>query len=136
MTALTPREVFARFEEALLTGSVDDVAELNAEDVIVEWPFNPPGRPRRIQGRAEMLALATAGRASLPVRFEEFRNVVVHETADPEVIVVEYEMVGRLTATGRTAAAGFVQVLRVRDGKVVHLREYQDVLAMSAALRS
>jgi ketosteroid isomerase-like protein len=68
------------------------------------------------------------------VRFTEFRHVVVHETADPEVIVAEHEMVGTLTSTGRAAAAAFVMLLRVRDGMVVHCREYQDVAAIADAL--
>ncbi|MCT9933072.1 nuclear transport factor 2 family protein [Planotetraspora sp. A-T 1434] len=153
---LTPREAFTRWQQAVLAGSPDQahdrtgdhtpdhtgdhsagepyVGDLNADDVVVEWPFNPPGRPRRIEGRAAFDAIAKAGRDALPVRFEEFRDVVVHETADPEVIIAEYELTGTILTTGRQASAHFVTVLRVRDGKIVHVREYQDVLAMADAL--
>ena len=58
------------------------------------------------------------GRASLPVRFEERREVAIYETADPEVIVVEYELAGTVTTTGRRAAAPFIGVLRVRAGQI------------------
>jgi uncharacterized protein len=61
-----------------------------AEDVLVETPFSPR-RPQRWQGRKEFSAFAAATRAALPVRFEEVRNVVIHQTTDPEVLVVEYE---------------------------------------------
>ena len=60
--------------------------------------------------------------------------MVVHETADPEVIVVEYEIAGTVTTTNRPAAAGFIGVLRARNGQIVHWREYQNVLAMAEAL--
>jgi len=70
----------------------------------------------------------------MPVRVDEVRNVVVHETADPEVIVVEYEIAGTATTTGRQAAAAFIGVLRARGGKVAHWREYQNTLAIAEAL--
>jgi ketosteroid isomerase-like protein len=50
------------------------------------------------------------------------------------VIVVEYELAGTVTTTGRRAAAPFIGVLRVRDGKTVHWREYQNILAIADAL--
>jgi uncharacterized protein len=68
------------------------------------------------------------------VRLEECRNVVIHETADPEVIVIEYELAGIVTTTNHRAAAPFIGVLRVRDGKIAGWREYQDVPAIQRAL--
>jgi ketosteroid isomerase-like protein len=131
---LGPREVFERMQQQWL-GKVDDADLLTlADDAVVEVPFAPPGRQKRFEGRDEFLAFAEPQRAALPVRFEEVRNIVVHDTADPEVIVVEYELAGTVTTTGRRAAAAFIGVLRVRDGKTVHWREYQNVLAMAEAL--
>jgi ketosteroid isomerase-like protein len=108
--------------------------ELLAEDAVIEEPFAPPGRPRRFNGRAEFVAFAGPQRANFPVRFEEIRNVVIHDTTDPEVIVVEYELVGVVTTTGRRGSAPFVGVLRVRDGKTVLWREYQNVPAIAGAV--
>ena len=132
-TASGPRELFERFEQEILGNVSEPMTELYAEDVVVETPFAPPGAPRRIEGRDEFRAFASARRASLPVRFEEVRNVVVYETTDPEVIVVEYEIVGTQTATDRSATASFIGVLRARHGQIVHWREYQDVLAIVRA---
>lgn len=134
----TPREVFERVQRTWLEAAADAMgdfdADLWAEDVVVEVPFAPPGRPRRFEGREAFRAYAAAGRAALPVRFDEVRNVVVHETTDPEVIVVEYELTGTVLPSGRRAAAPFIAVLRARDGQVAHWREYQDALAIAAAL--
>jgi ketosteroid isomerase-like protein len=129
-----PREVFARMQRHWLGNATDLPDDQYAEDVVVEMPFAPPGRPRRVQGREEFLAFARAGRASLPVRFEECRNVVIHETADPDVIVVEYELTGTVTTTDRRGAAAFIGVLRVRNGKIAYWREYQNALAIAQAL--
>ncbi len=130
-----PREVFARMQEYWLSNStdLDRFAERLADDVVIETPFAPPDRPRRVEGREAWLAIAAPGRAALPVRIEECRDVVVHDTADPEVIVVEYTLAGTVTSTRQRSSAAFIGVLRTRDGKVVHWREYQDTLAMARA---
>jgi len=129
-----PREIFARMRQQWLSNAVDPMGSLLADNAVVETPFAPPGRPRRFEGREEFLAFAQAGRAGLPVRFEECREIAVHDTADPEVIVVEYELSGTVTTTGRRAAAPFIGVLRVRDGQVAGWREYQDAVAIAQAL--
>jgi uncharacterized protein len=129
-----PREVFTQMQERWLSNGASPLGDDLAEDVVIESPFAPPGRPQRIEGRAACIAFTEAGRASLPARFEECRNVVIHETADAEVIVVEYELAGMVTTTNQPAAAAFIGVLRVRDGQIVHWREYQNVLAIAQAL--
>lgn len=129
---LTPREVFARMQEAWLGGRDD--GDLLAEDVVTEAPFAPPGHPKRREGRDNVLSFYRPQRAAFPVRFEEVRDVVVHETADPEVIVVEYTLAGTVTTTGRRGSAPFIGVLRVRDGRVAGWREYQDALAIAQAV--
>ncbi len=131
---LGPREVFARMKQQWLGNGADVMDSLLADDAVVEAPFAPPGKPRRIEGREEFLAFARAERPSLPVRIEECQETAVHETADPEVIVVEYELTGTATTTGHRASAPFIGVLRVRDGKIVAWREYQDTAAIARAL--
>ena len=129
-----PREIFALMQQRWLGNKIPEFDSLLADDAIVELPFAPPGRPRRFTGRAEFLAFAQAGRAALPVRFEECRELAVHDTADPEVIVAEYELAGTVTTTGRRATAPFIGVLKVRDGKIKAWREYQDAVAIAHAL--
>ncbi|MEV5709227.1 nuclear transport factor 2 family protein [Actinoallomurus sp. NPDC052274] len=134
MSATGPRQVFEGFRERVLRGEWGAPEALRSGGVTIELPCAPPGVPRRFDDGAEFHAHTAASRAALPVRFEEFRDVRVHETADPEVIVVEYAMAGTVTTTGRPAAAPFVLVLRVRDGRVRLWREYQPALAVAEAL--
>src|SRR2546430_3094859 len=128
---MTPHEVFERMCQRWLAQEPDAIADL-ADDVVLEAPFAAPGRPRRIEGAAKVRAYTAAGRAAFPARLDECRTVAVHETADPEVIVVEYELGG--TAGGHRASAPFIGVLRARDGKVALWREYQDTAAIARAL--
>lgn len=130
-----PREVFEHMQREWLAADGDQFGDLLADDVVIEMPFAPPGRPSRFVGSERFLAFAAPQRADFPVRFEEVRSVVIHDTADPQVIVVEYELAGTVTTTGRQVAAPFIGVLRVRDGKIAHWREYQNVPAIAAALQ-
>lgn len=133
---LGPQEVFARMKQQWLGNRVNAMDSLLADDAVIEAPFAPPGRPRLIAGREEFLAFAQAERASFPVRMEECRETAIHDTADPEVIVVEYELTGTVTTTGHRASAPFIGVLRVRDGKIAAWREYQDTAAIARALKA
>jgi ketosteroid isomerase-like protein len=130
---MTPSEIFDRMRTHWLDGRATFDAGLLTEDVVIETPFAAPGRARRIEGRQRVLDYTEAGRKAFPVRFDDCRDVVVHETADPQVIVVEYELVGTHTRTGVTACAPFIGVLRTRDGKLAHWREYQHTLAIAEA---
>lgn len=105
-----------------------------AEDVVIEVPFARPGRPRRYAGRQEFLDSTRESREAPPFRLDEMRDVTVHEAGD--TFVVEYELAGTVLTTGHQAAARFVVVARVRDGRVVLWREYQDTAAFDAALRA
>jgi hypothetical protein len=131
-TVLDPRAVFALVRERWLANGPGVDARLLAEDAVVEFPFALPGRPARFEGREQFLDFARPEQAALGVRFENIRDVVIHDTSDPEVIVAEYVMAGTLTASGQHAAAAFVSVLRVRAGRIVHWREYQNPVAMAA----
>ncbi|MGW0431768.1 nuclear transport factor 2 family protein [Micromonospora sp. NPDC003197] len=102
--------------------------------MIVEIPFARPGHPSRIVGKQEFLAFANPQRAALPVHFDECHTTAVHDTTDPNTIIVEYELTGTLTTTGQQPTAAFIGVLTVRDGKVARWREYQNMLAILQAL--
>jgi uncharacterized protein len=103
-----------------------------APDAVIEDPF----ARSRYESAAEFEEATRGQRESLPVRFETFRYTAVHETADPEVTVLEYELGGTVLTTGRQASAPFIAVMRVRDGQIVLWREYQDKLAIAAALET
>lgn len=131
---MTPSEIFDLMRARWLAGAATFDADLVTEDVVIETPFAAPGRPTRTEGKRQVLEYTEAGRAAFPVKFEDCRNVIVHETADPDVIVVEYELVGTHTRTGVRASAPFIGVLRARGGKLAHWREYQHTLAIAEAL--
>jgi uncharacterized protein len=126
----TARDVFDNFRDYVLGGSHEGLWD---PDVVIEAPF-AAGGPRRYEGRDNFLAATKTGRETLPVRFEEMRNVIVHDTTDPNKIIVEYELVGILLTTGERGSALFIAVMEVRDGLMTLWREYQNTLAIATAL--
>ncbi|MEV6879984.1 nuclear transport factor 2 family protein [Amycolatopsis sp. NPDC051128] len=124
----SPRDVFAALSDGISEGRFGELSALYAEDAVVEHPQAVP-RPTRLTGRAtvhERFTGALAGTLRL-----KRRNVVVHETTDPEVIVAEYDYDAESVETGRTIPTANIQVLRIRDGLIVHSRDYHDYLRLA-----
>ncbi|GAB7187072.1 hypothetical protein ATKI12_6903 [Kitasatospora sp. Ki12] len=128
---LSPREVFHELLTGISEGRFMEVTRLYAEDTVVETVFEPVG-PRRYEGRAVLAErfAQVAEHSPLELRAE---NVVVRETDDPEVVVAEWDYQVRHRETGRTFQSANIQVLRVRDGLIVHSRDYHDHLAFAVA---
>lgn len=122
------REVFERLHERVRDDyDMDGQADLYAEDGTLELPFAPAGMLRQVQGREEIREfLGKAGRRAREAgrRILRYDPLVVHETADPEVIVAEFDLHGEVFAAGETYQMSFIQVLRVRDGQIVSMRDY------------
>jgi ketosteroid isomerase-like protein len=129
-----PREILERFQQAAIDHSLEDMLDLYADDAVHEFPFTRPGLPSRLEGREQIQAFLQANWANSPLQYRAYRNVVVHETTDPEVIVIEQDATGTATTNGRDFALPNIVVLRVRDGRIVHFRDYVNVHAVAEAL--
>jgi ketosteroid isomerase-like protein len=128
-------DVCRRYVDAIADGTSNTdtlIDQLYDEDVDIEFPFARTAESRRVAGREAFRAVAAIGRA-MPLRIDGVDEVRIHQTADPEVVVAEYAVRATLETNERTGTAGFVVVLRVRGGRIVELREYQDTAAMLAA---
>jgi ketosteroid isomerase-like protein len=125
---ISPRAVFERLSQGISEGRWHDLADLYAEDAVVDQPFVSTA-PGRIEGR-ETIRAHFAGAAGMELSLVA-RNVVVHETADPEVIVAEFDY--DITGRAGSVTAANIQVLRVRDGLITATRDYHDHLALARA---
>jgi ketosteroid isomerase-like protein len=119
----SPRAVVGRLLDGIANGAWSDLHRLYAPGAVVDYPFGLPA-PSRLDGLpAIQRYFAGVSRAPLSLRA---RDVVVHETADPEVVVVEWTYDGTVTNTGRTFEVANIQVTRVRDGLIVASRDYHN----------
>lgn len=108
---------------------IDDAPELYAEDAVVEHPFL--GHGQRMEGREQLREHFAAG-STTPVTLEA-RNIVIHQSSDPEVITAEFEYHGEVTTTGTRFVAPNVFVMRIRDGLIVESRDYGNHLVLAHA---
>ena len=69
-----------------------------------------------------------------PLEYQAFTGTMLHETADPEFIVVEYDIQGVTTSSRTPFRLGVIRTLRVHDGHIVLLLEYMNPLALTEAL--
>ncbi|GAA4369084.1 hypothetical protein GCM10023088_18770 [Actinomadura verrucosospora] len=129
-----PRELFGQMQQRWLDHPASHIGDLLTDDAVIETPFAPPGHPTRFEGRQRFLDFAEPQQAAFPVRFDACRTLAVHDTHDPNTIVVEYELTGTNTQTAKQSTAAFIAVLTARDGKVARWREYQNTLAIIQAL--
>ncbi|GAA1563023.1 hypothetical protein GCM10009804_19630 [Kribbella hippodromi] len=130
---MTPEEVFLKLVHGVADRDFAALPELYAEQTDVRHPMNPYGdRPLLSREALREHFGGTGPRVTEVVRFRP-ENIRVHETADPEVIVAEFEYAGTILATGEPFRTPAVFVLRVRDGLIVESRDYIDHLAMIRA---
>ena len=105
--------------------SWDELPALYAERTHVVHPMDP-GRAPALTTRAELDRHFRRGGEILgEVRFEP-AAITVHQTADPEVIVAEFEYRGVIPGTADRFAIPSVFVMRIRDGQIVESRDYAD----------
>jgi ketosteroid isomerase-like protein len=120
----SPREVFHALVDGVCQGRWEELPELYAEQTDVVHPLDPFDGPR-LRTRDDLREHFGTGAPTVPER--RAVDIVVHETADPEVIVAEfaYEWMvdGEPFAGGRVPC---IFVMRVRDGLIVESRDYAD----------
>ena len=92
-----------------------------------------PGAPSRLEGRDEIVNWIAAGWNAFPLKYERYRTLAIHDTGDPETIIVEQEALGTSAATGEFALPNVV-VLTVRNGQIARLRDYVNISAAAAAM--
>ena len=120
----TPSQVAEKLVTGICERRFEEVPKLYAEDCVVEVPYAPDGATARIEGGAAIREhFAHAGATPLRLRA---RDLVVHETEDPELVVSTWDYEVTAAGTSRTATVANVQFLRVRDGLIVHSRDFHD----------
>jgi ketosteroid isomerase-like protein len=126
-TSRSPREVFLALVNGVAEGRFEELADLYAEQTDVTHPFDPLRAPA-LRTRDELREHFGPGTDPGPMPLRKAVNITIHETADPEVIIAEFEYQGTVADTGEHFALPGIFVMRVRDGEIVSSRDYFDHL--------
>lgn len=97
------------------------------DNFVLEFPFAPQGRLSRIESKATLYPYIQGVIKDLEILSISQQQVYV--TQDPDLIIAEITGEGRIISTGRTFNAGYIWIMRTKDGKLVHMRDYWNPLA-------
>ncbi|MEU6571798.1 nuclear transport factor 2 family protein [Streptomyces parvulus] len=124
----SPAELYRHSLQLLLDKNVPAWVALWAENGLMEFPFAPDGWPRRLEGREAIAAYMHHYPDHIDLH--DFPDLRIHQTTDPQVIVVEMRGVGRLVERDAPFDMTYIAVVTVRDGHMSSYRDYWNPLAV------
>ncbi len=121
------------FEAVLATitrGEFEQLADYMTDDLEFDLPYGPDFLPMPILGREtwNQMQLATFA------MFRGFQNIpdAIYESTDPDLLIAEYHSQAEVVRNGNEYRNRYIGILRFRDGKISHWREYHDPRATDA----
>jgi ketosteroid isomerase-like protein len=117
-----------------LAGQVDGdhYFDMIAASAVFEFRYVFPGWPQEVSGRAALMKLY-AGYGD-NIILDRADALIVHRCQDARVVILEYEVHGRVIRTGTPYDNRFISVVTVEDRKIVRWRDYMDSLTAMTAL--
>jgi uncharacterized protein len=103
-----------------------------ADDVLFEFLYIFPGWPRVTRGRADLISLYSGYGNN--IRLDHGGSLAVHPSENGRVVTLEYEVHGKVLATGASYDNRFVSIVTIENRKIVRWRDYMDSLAAWTAL--
>ena len=138
-----PNPKYAAYEPAatyfnLVRGALGELVDgehffdIITDDVVYEVLYDFPGWPRVIHGRTDLM---TQFRGYVDnIALQSTDRLITHKTDDGHFVVIEYEVHGRILATGAKYNNRFCSIIKIENRKIAHWRDYMDSLAAWNAL--
>jgi ketosteroid isomerase-like protein len=117
----------------LVRGALGDLVDgehffdIVTDDIVYEVLYEFPGWPRVIHGRADLMDKFRGYGNN--IRLQSADNLVTHKADNGRVMVIEYEVHGKLLATGLKYNNRFCSIIRIENRKISRWRDYMDSLA-------
>ena len=129
--SLSPRQVVEALMQGISAGAWTKLHAWFSDQAVIEYPFALPS-PTRLEG-TEAIQKYFAAMAAYPLKLQ-MRNMVVHETLDPDVVVAEWDYDALVTTTGHAFRVSNITVTTVRNGKIAASRDYHNHAVLAGAL--
>jgi len=97
------------------------------QPVVVTWAENAG-----LRGRDALMALYAGYGNNIVLHGAD--ELIVHRSQDPRVVIIEYDVHGKIVATGSSYDNRFISVVTIEGRKIVQWRDYMDSLAAMTAL--
>jgi uncharacterized protein len=103
-----------------------------AEDAVFEFRYDFPGFPRKVVGRDALMELYLGYGDHIVLSRAD--SLVVHPCDHGSVVVVEYDVHGRVVASGAAYENRFASIVTIESRRIVRWRDYMDSLSAMRAL--
>jgi len=103
-----------------------------AEKAVFEFRYVFPGWPSEVVGREALMALYAGYGDNIALHYAD--ALVVHKSQDSRVVIIEYDVHGKVVASGKNYDNRFISVVTIENRKIVHWRDYMDSLAAMTAI--
>jgi ketosteroid isomerase-like protein len=132
--AFTALDPFFDIVQQGLAGQVDGdhYFDTIAENAVFEFRYIFPGWPQAVNSREALMALY-AGYGN-NIFLHGAGGLVVHQSRDARVVILEYEVHGKIIRTGASYDNRFISVVTIKDRRIVQWRDYMDSLTAMTAL--
>ena len=97
--------------------------DIVTDDVVYEVLYDFPGWPRVTNGRADLMALFQGYVDNIALQSAD--RLITHK-ADDDFVVIEYEVHGRILATGATYNNRFCSIIKIENRKIARWRDYME----------
>jgi ketosteroid isomerase-like protein len=116
--------VFRSVVETISAGQFDRLADFMTGDLVFDLPYGPDFLPNPIEGLEQwnqMQLMTFKLFTSFRLELDE-----VHDCLDPDELVAEYHSDAVVARNGNAYRNRYIGVLRFRDGKISHWREFHN----------
>jgi ketosteroid isomerase-like protein len=118
------RELFASVLATISAGEFEQLGDFMTDDLVFDLPYGPDFMPNPIEGLEpwnQMQLMTFKLFTTFQMALDE-----VHECLDPDELVAEYHSDAIVARNGNAYRNRYIGVLRFRDGKVSHWREFHN----------
>jgi ketosteroid isomerase-like protein len=132
--AFTALDPFFDIVQQGLAGEVDGdhYFDTIAENAVFEFRYIFPGWPPMVNSREALMALYAGYGNNIILHGAD--ALVVHRSQDAGVVILEYDVHGKIVRTGASYDNRFISVVTIGNRKIVQWRDYMDSLAAMTAL--
>ena len=107
--------------------------DLVADDIVMTFPFAFPGGVTELRGSAEIAQhLETL---SGMITLDRMSKPLVHQTTNPDTVIVEVEGFGAGIPTGEPYEQSYICVIQTRNGRIIHYKDYWNPIVVLRALQ-
>ena len=116
--------------DALTRNDIGPWPAMFTEDGVMEFPFAPPGYPKRVEGKQNLVTYL-AGYPEI-IKLDRINPATFHHSEN--VTVAEFSVEGKAVQTGNSYHQQYISVIEHRAGQITRYVDYWNPLVAIEAL--